>query len=104
VPPLRLFLAVLAISVLVITTGCDPGHEITFKNETSAAVTIFFDGREQGSVGGGQAGILTHLEYSGRHTWEAKDPSGHVLYHAALRWADIRGQNWIITISGAAQP
>ena len=87
--------------VLACSVACDPGHEITFKNNTSVKVTIYFEGRQQGSVNPGEAKAYTHLEYSGAHTWEAKDDQGHILYHADLTWSDIRAQAWTITISGA---
>jgi hypothetical protein len=93
-------LAMLAAS-LAFSVACDPGHEITFRNGTGTAVTIYFEGRPQGSVDPGGAKVFTHLEYSGAHTWEAKDEQGYVVYHASLRWADIRALNWTITITGA---
>lgn len=85
---------------LVFVSACDPGHEITFKNNTSTTIAIFFEGRQQGSVNPGESKVLTHLEYGGVHTWEARDEQGHVVYHANLSWSDIRDLNWTITITG----
>ncbi|HYM15231.1 MAG TPA: hypothetical protein VEZ14_06700 [Dehalococcoidia bacterium] len=88
-------------AVLLFSVACDPGHEITFKNNTSTAVTIYFEGRRQLTLSAGEAKVGTQLEYSGAHTWEARDEQGHVVYHANLSWSDIRALNWTITITGA---
>jgi len=99
--------SLLALLILVLaaffTTACDPGHSVTFDNDTDAAVTIFIDGQRDVSLKPMEKRTFDVIEFS-EATFEARDSTGRVLYRETMTWAGLKERGWKIVIAEPAPP
>jgi hypothetical protein len=102
-PRALVFAQVAAVLVAVVvgaaTTACDPGHTVTYENQTSRTVTVFLHGNPEVTLGPFENKDGGILEFVRPTTFEAKDESGNVIYSATLTWEDLKQRGWKIVIT-----
>jgi len=98
----RLFFAVFTVVVAFLLTGCDPGHTLTYRNDSAQTVTVSRDTTEIVVLGPHEQRRFSTLEFVGEETFEARDESGQVIYSETLTWDDLKRRGWTIVITESA--
>lgn len=88
---------VLAISG-VLWTACDPGHGVTYENQTQQTVSVFNGNDLDATLAPGAHRTFTFIVYQGLRTFVAKDESGVVVFQEQYSWDDLKRVNWRIVI------
>ena len=99
-PKVAMLITLAAISIA--TVSCDPGHTITYVNETNEFVEIYFNGRFSLSLEPMQTRKLEEIMFFGRVTYEARDVTGRVLYRDTFTWEELKEAGWRIVITEEA--
>ncbi len=93
--PALLILAAVAIGAV----ACDPGHTVTFENETSQNITIFRDGRRDFELKPFETAGFTFLEFSGDTLLEARNEGVQTIYAETFTWEELKEAGWQIVIA-----
>ena len=91
-------LAVIFLSSISII-ACDPGHDVTFRNDTQGDVSVVSNGETWGSLAPGEQRAFGVLTYEGSRTYSAEDQSGRILFRAEYTWDDLKRMDWEIVIT-----
>jgi hypothetical protein len=89
---------IVAVVLLLVSVACDPGHSVTFINETDQDVELFSSGLSAGNLAAHKERTLSYSEYAGDKLFEVRSSSGATLYSKSLSWDDLRDLNWRIRI------
>jgi hypothetical protein len=89
---------ILALTVLVLT-GCDPGHDIKYVNQTNEVATVYINGAFEASINPNETQQFAHLKFDGVETFEIMDPRGEVLFKEQLTWSDLSRRDWTIVVT-----
>lgn len=99
-PVLRIVLfVILAVATAATAAACDPGHTVTFENQTAQNVTIFRDGRRDFTLKPFEVAGFTFIEFSGQILLEAKNEDGAIILSERLTWSDLERMGWKIAIT-----
>lgn len=93
-----LFCSLIITAIAVLSTGCDPGHDVRYVNSTDQRLTILVDGAKETTVGPMESVEVLTLEYPGASTFEAENDQGLTVYSEALTWNQLRQRGWEILI------
>lgn len=99
------WLTLLLLAVLAAVTGmiaCDPGHTVTFENQTSQNITIFRDGHSDFELKPFETASFTFLEFSNDILLEGKNEDGQTIYAETVTWMDLERSGWRITITDSS--
>ena len=94
----RRTLVIFAALLFVSAVACiGDGRLVIVANDTGRSITLFIDESAITDIPpGGTAKVGTG---HGTGTWEARDPSGNVLYRRTLTWEDLADGNWHVSIT-----
>lgn len=95
----RLSGALLVACLVVFLVACDPGHEITYVNETDQHITVRLNGGVHAELGPHETKDVLTLEFIRARTISAENEGGRVIYSETLTWGDLRDKGWKIVIS-----
>ncbi len=79
--------------------ACDPGHTVTFENETSQNITIFRDGQRDFELKPFETAGFTFLEFSGYTLLEARNEDGQTIYAETVTCEELKEAGWEIIIT-----
>lgn len=96
--PWRLGAILVVIAAAFALAGCDPGHTISFENETNQPIEIYYNGRFDLSLEPMQKRKLDEIQFSSA-TYEARDAAGRVLYRQTFTWDELRDAGWRIVVT-----
>lgn len=103
IPNARKLKVVLLAAVLVGTfvpmMGCDPGAEVTYRNETPSTVSVFSNALLETTLAPGEEQTFSVITYEGSRTYSARDESGRVLFREEYTWEDLKRMDWEIVIT-----
>jgi hypothetical protein len=85
-----------ALYATAFSSACDPGHDITFVNETNSVLTLYAGGYLEGDLASDEKRTMGFLEYEGTTRFEARDFSGVVRSSLDLSWGELKTRNWTI--------
>lgn len=95
---IRVLVCAVLVASGVLWTACDPGHGVTFENQTQATVNVFNGDDLDATLSPGTQRTLGFIEYMGLRTFVAKDESGTVVFQEQYSWDDLKRLNWRIVI------
>ena len=78
-----LFLGALAL------TGCDPGHNVTIRNESDTEVTVWRGAVQLTTLQPGEKDSYGALSFTGTTTYRAIDPHGNVLFERTFTFEEL---------------
>jgi hypothetical protein len=98
----RIAFAICALLMLASAVACDPGHSVTWVNETGRTVSVF--------AGDDPEDLVTTLSPHSskelgelKHLWEdvvvVKDEDGSILSRKEITWEELKAQDWRIVIT-----
>jgi len=94
----RLALALALTGALVLAVACDPGENVTYKNDTDVAISVFQGNDLEAELSPGEQRTFTFIVYQGARTFSAKDEAGNVIFREEYTWDDLKRLRWQITI------
>ena len=92
----------LAVAIAAAGTGCDPGHTLTYRNDTRQTVTVSSASTEIVTLRPQEEQKCSTLEFAGEEIFEVRDENGRVIYSETLTWDDLKRMGWKIVITEAA--
>ena len=96
--PWRLAAMTAAVATAFALIGCDPGHNISYENETNEFIDIYLDGFLNVSLEPMQKKKFFGIE-SPSTTFEARDAEGNVIYRQTFTWDELRDAGWRIVVT-----
>jgi hypothetical protein len=89
----------LAVVIAAAGTGCDPGHTLTYRNDTGKTVTVSSASTEIVTLRPQEEKKFSTLEFVGEEIFEVRDENGRVIYSETLTWDDLKRMGWKIVIT-----
>jgi len=100
--PWRLAAVVAAVATAFALTGCDPGHDVSYENETNEFIEIYVNDFLNVSLEPLQKKKFLEIEF-GSATYEARDLAGRVLYRQTFTWDELRDAGWRIGVTDTSR-
>ncbi|TMB64290.1 MAG: hypothetical protein E6J43_13655 [Chloroflexi bacterium] len=97
-------LASAIVLIVGVATAFDPGHGVTYENQTDSRVTVYRIGIVDTTLEPGQSKTFSFNEIKGEQTIEAKDDNGRTLYVDTVTWDDLKQRGWTIVIKQSGAP
>ena len=85
-------------AILLVSVACDPGHGVTFINQTGVELEVYSGGLSAGRLAPHTERTLSYTRYSGVKLFEARDLSGTVLFSRSYSWNELEERDWKILI------
>ncbi len=86
-------------ALLLLSLACDPGHTLTYRNDTRQTVTVSSDATEIVTLRPQEEKRFSTLEFVGEETFEARDEAGSVVYSETVTWEELKRRGWVIVIT-----
>ena len=96
-----LLLVVFVIVAVMGAVACDPGHPVTYENQTDMAVEVFINGKFSASLEPMKKEKFELIEFD-EVTFEARDSDGRVIYSETFTWEELKQAGWRIVIEEPA--
>ena len=104
-----LILMIMALLILLMTSGCDPGSYLTVDNRTDQTVEIFIENLNHVDVPPRQVVNFGTMEIwpesdppwgteDYKYLIEAKTKQGEIIYSEEFTWQELDGMDWTIVI------
>jgi len=84
--------------LLTIASGCDPGHGVTFVNQTDRTIAVYENTDLDANLAPAQQRTFTFIVFEGSRTFLARDEAGNVIFQQQYTWADLKRLQWRIVI------
>lgn len=92
-------------TLLVFLAACDPGHSVTYVNNTPYRLRIY-DAKDRlvAELEPFEMNTGTELEHLWTGRRVAKTQDGRVVFQADLTWEELKAQDWRIVIEEQSSP